>query len=86
MCRILPLDIIFPVRDPASADLALMKAECLYTAGVIDADAKANLAERVTRALGTRSFRRNGAVVELDLAATSSYSASRMLNADGRGK
>lgn len=85
MCRILPLDIIFPVRDPASADLALMKAECLYTAGVIDADAKANLAERVSRVLGTRSFHRNEAVVELDLA-TSSYSARRMLNANGPGK
>jgi hypothetical protein len=86
MCRVLPLDIIFPVRDAASAHFALMKAECLYAAGVIDADARAKLAERVSRALGTRSCRRSEAVMELDLAAAPSYLPCRILNADGRAK
>jgi hypothetical protein len=72
MCRILPLEIIFPVRDAASAHLALMKAECLYTAGVIDADARANLVERVSRELRARSDARTVTATELDLAGSSS--------------
>ena len=87
MCRKLPLDIIFPVRDAASAHLALMKAECLYAAGVIDGDAKANLAERVDREFRACSYRRKTTAAELDFGTTSgTFLASRTLNGDGRAK
>ena len=33
----LDLDLVFPARDAASAELKRLKAECLYAAGIIDA-------------------------------------------------
>jgi hypothetical protein len=30
------LDLIFPIRDVASADLMMLKATCLWNAGIID--------------------------------------------------
>jgi hypothetical protein len=32
----LDLDLIFPIRDVASADLMKLKANCLWSAGIID--------------------------------------------------
>jgi hypothetical protein len=32
----LDLDLIFPIRDPMSAELMTVKAVCLWNAGVID--------------------------------------------------
>jgi hypothetical protein len=32
----LDLDLIFPIRDPMSAELMAVKAVCLWNAGVID--------------------------------------------------
>jgi len=34
----LSLDQVFPIRDSASATLARRKADCLFEAGVIDAE------------------------------------------------
>ena len=33
----LDLDLVFPARDAASAELMRLKADCLYAAGIIDA-------------------------------------------------
>jgi len=32
----LDLDLIFPIRDVPSADLMVLKANCLWNAGIID--------------------------------------------------
>jgi hypothetical protein len=32
----LDLDLIFPIRDVPSADLMMLKAACLWNAGIID--------------------------------------------------
>jgi hypothetical protein len=36
----LDIDLIFPIRDAASAELMTLKAACLWNAGVIDARQK----------------------------------------------
>jgi hypothetical protein len=36
MQRAWDIEIIFPIKDAASAALMLVKADCLYTAGIIN--------------------------------------------------
>ena len=41
----LDLELIFPIRDIASADLMMLKASCLWNAGIID-DRQRELVQR----------------------------------------
>ena len=40
MQRAWDIEVIFPIKDSASAALMLMKADCLHTAGIIDESEK----------------------------------------------
>src|ERR1700730_17244102 len=50
------LDLIFPIRDVASADLMMLKATCLWNAGIID-DRQRKLVQQ--RAAGFSAGKRN---------------------------
>jgi hypothetical protein len=43
------LDFIFPIRDVASADLMLLKATCLWNAGIIDDRQRKLVQQRAAR-------------------------------------
>jgi len=47
----LTIDVIFPIRDRATARFAVTKAECLYAAGLIDAQLRAALEAKATAAM-----------------------------------
>jgi hypothetical protein len=46
------LELIFPIRDAASAELMTLKAACLSNAGVIDARQREIVEQRAQRFLG----------------------------------
>jgi hypothetical protein len=48
----LDIDLIFPVRDTASAELMRLKADCLYAARIIDAPERRLVHERIAVAYG----------------------------------
>ena len=50
----LDFDLIFPIRDVASAELMTLKAACLWRAGVIDARQKTVVEQRAQKFLGTK--------------------------------
>jgi hypothetical protein len=43
------LDLIFPIRDVASADLMMLKATCLWNAGIIDDRQRKLVQQRAAR-------------------------------------
>jgi hypothetical protein len=45
------LDLIFPIRDVASADLMMLKATCLWNAGIIDDGERELVQQRAERFL-----------------------------------
>jgi hypothetical protein len=45
------LDLIFPIRDVASADLMMLKATCLWNAGIIDVRQRKLVQQRAARFL-----------------------------------
>ena len=45
----LDLDLIFHIRNPASAELMTLKAVCLWNAGVIDARQKRTVEQRARK-------------------------------------
>jgi hypothetical protein len=47
----LATDLVFPIRDAATARFAVTKAECLHAAGLIDAQLRAALAAKAALAL-----------------------------------
>jgi hypothetical protein len=49
MHKALNMDLIFPIRDEPSAWLMSLKAECLYTAGVLSESEKQAVHERASR-------------------------------------
>jgi hypothetical protein len=50
------LDLIFPIRDAASAELMALKAACLCNAGVIDARQKEIIERRAQKFFSTKGF------------------------------
>ena len=50
------LDLIFPIRDAASAELMALKAACLCNAGVIDARQKEIIERRAQKFLAQEAF------------------------------
>ena len=50
------LDLIFPIRDAASAELMALKAACLCNAGVIDARQKEIIERRAQEFLAQEAF------------------------------
>ena len=45
------LDLIFPIRNVASADLMMLKATCLWNAGIIDVRQRKLVQQRAARFL-----------------------------------
>ncbi len=52
----LSFDQIFPIRNDASARLMRVKADCLFNAGVIDAEDRLAVYARTSSALGFSEF------------------------------
>jgi hypothetical protein len=55
------LDLVFPIRDPASAELMMLKAACLCNAGVIDARQREIVERRARRFLEQNVFQHSSA-------------------------
>ena len=55
------LELIFPIRDAASAELMALKAACLCNAGVIDARQREIVEQRAQRFLGQNVFQHSSA-------------------------
>jgi hypothetical protein len=65
------LDLIFPIRNVASADLMMLKATCLWNAGIID-DRQRKLVQQ--RAAGFSAGKRNQSDLSCAVS-SSSYAA-----------
>jgi hypothetical protein len=55
------LELIFPIRDAASAELMALKAACLCNAGVIDARQREIVEQRAQTFLGQNVFQHSSA-------------------------
>jgi hypothetical protein len=55
------LELIFPIRDAASAELMALKAACLCNAGVIDARQREIVEKRAQKFLGQNVFQHSSA-------------------------
>jgi hypothetical protein len=55
------LELVFPIRDAASAELMALKAACLCNAGVIDARQREIVEERAQRFLEQNVFQHSSA-------------------------
>jgi hypothetical protein len=53
----LDLDLIFPIRDVPSADLMMLKAACLWNAGIIDDRQRELVHQRAEPVFATRLSR-----------------------------
>ena len=83
------LDLIFPIRDVASAELMLLKATCLWNAGIIDDRQRKLVQQRAARFLrGNAIADGNPRTVEMpiqhsDLSCAVSSSSSAAWQAKG---
>jgi hypothetical protein len=55
------VELIFPIRDAASAKLMTLKAACLSNAGIIDARQRKIVEQRAQRFLGQNAFQHSSA-------------------------
>jgi hypothetical protein len=78
------LELIFPIRDAASAELMTLKAACLSNAGIIDARQRKIVEQRAQRFLGQNALQHSPAF-ERGMRAVGSIHAARAARNAHRG-